>query len=89
MRVFPAPDSPMEFHIARDARTPEIAALENALLEHDAAAVIDLDAADGVLRLSTWLEASQVREILGRSGWALQPDRIVQQPSVCCGGCGG
>ena len=79
----------MEFHISRDARMPEIAVLEDALLEHDTAAVIDLDAEGGIVRLSTWLETSQLLEVLGRAGWALQPDRIEQQPSVCCGGCGG
>lgn len=79
----------MEFHIDRDARMPDLPVLEAALLEHDAAAVIDQDAADGVLRVSTWLEAGQLLEVLGRAGWTLQPDRVVQQPSVCCGGCGG
>jgi len=79
----------MEFHIDRDACMPDISVLEAALLEHDAAAVIGLDAADGVLRLSTWLEAGQLLEVLGQAGWTLQPDRVVQQPSVCCGGCGG
>lgn len=79
----------MEFQIERDAGMPDLPVLEAALLEHDAAAVIDLDAADGVLRLSTWLDAGQLLGVLERAGWTLQPDRVVQQPSVCCGGCGG
>ena len=58
----------MEFHIGRDARMPDISVLEDALLGHDPAALIDLDPA---------------------AGWVIQPDRIEQQPSVCCGGCGG
>lgn len=79
----------MEFHINRDARMPDMAVLEAALLEHDTAAVIDVDEAAGVLRLSTWLETDQLLGVLGQAGWTLQPDRVVQQPSVCCGGCGG
>lgn len=79
----------MEFHIASDAGMPDIAVLEAALLEHDTAAVIDLDADGGLVRLSSWLGADQLIGILGRAGWAIQPDRIEQQPSVCCGGCGG
>lgn len=79
----------MEFHIDRDPRMPALDVLEAALLEHDTAAVVDLDAAGEILRLSTWLEASQLLAVMEAAGWALQPDRILQQPSVCCGGCGG
>ncbi|NLC61256.1 MAG: hypothetical protein GX761_08230 [Gammaproteobacteria bacterium] len=79
----------MEFHIGRDARMPDISVLEDALLGHDPAALIDLDPAAGLVRISTWLAAGQLAEVLGAAGWVIQPDRIEQQPSVCCGGCGG
>ena len=45
----------MEFHIGRDARMPDISVLEDALLGHDPAALIDLDPAAGLVRVSTWL----------------------------------
>jgi len=79
----------MEFHIARDPRMPDIGVIEGAILDQDPAALVDLDAAAGTLRLSTWLESRQLLEVLEGAGWTLQPDRIEQQPSVCCGGCGG
>jgi len=79
----------MEFHIARDPGMPDIGVIEGAILDQDPAAVIDLDPAGGTVRLSTWMESRQLLAVLGRAGWKLQPERIDQQPSPCCGGCGG
>ena len=81
--------APMEFHIDCDAATPDIGVIEGAVLDHDPAAVVDLDAAGQTVRLSTWLESPQLLELLDRAGWTIRPERIVQLPSVCCGGCGG
>lgn len=79
----------MEFHITYDAGMPDAGLIEDVLQDHDPAAVVDLDAATKTLRMATWIEAPQLVEILNRSGWAIQPDQVIQQPSVCCGGCGG
>lgn len=79
----------MEFHIERDAGMPDIAVIEDAVLGLDPAAVVDLDAAGGILRLATWIESPQLLELLNQAGWAIREDRITQLPSVCCGGCGG
>lgn len=79
----------MEFSIERGPGMPDIGVIEHAVLDCDPAAVVDLDPAGRTVRLATWIESPQLREVLGRAGWVLAPDRIVQRPSVCCGGCGG
>ena len=79
----------MEFHITRDADMPGIGAIERAILDEDPAAVVDLDAEGQTVRLATWVEAPLLLELLNGAGWAIRPGRIVQLPSVCCGGCGG
>lgn len=79
----------MEFHIACDAAMPDIGVIEDAVLEQDPAAVVDLDAAGRTVRVATWIESPELLELLGGAGWAIREDRIVQLPSVCCGGCGG
>lgn len=79
----------MEFHITRDAAMPDIGVIEGAILDQDPAAVVDLDTESQTVRLATWIESPQLLELLNGAGWAIRPDRIVQLPSVCCGGCGG
>lgn len=79
----------MEFSIERDPGMPGIDVIEEAVLEQDPAAMVDLDPTGRTVRLATWIEAPQLGALLARAGWALAPDCIVQHPSVCCGGCGG
>lgn len=79
----------MEFHIECDAAMPDIGVIEEALLDQDPAAVVDLDATGQTVRLATWIESPQLLALLGGVGWAIRQERIVQLPSVCCGGCGG
>ncbi|MEN1926818.1 hypothetical protein WCE55_10205 [Luteimonas sp. MJ293] len=79
----------MEFHITRDPDMPEVGVIEAALQDLDPAAMVDVDAGGEVIRLATWIEAGQLVEVLNRAGWEVRPGRVVQQPSVCCGGCGG
>jgi hypothetical protein len=42
-----------------------------------------------VMRISSYVPADDVIELLHRSGWAVARDQVVELPSICCGGCGG
>ena len=79
----------MEFHIPCDPSMPDVGAIEDAVLDVDPAALVDLDAAEQAVRVATWIESPQLAELLEEAGWTIRADRIVQLPSVCCGGCGG
>ncbi len=79
----------MEFHVALDGMHPDAGRLEDALLAQDPAAVLDLDAEGTLLRVSTWLPAGDLLEVLASAGCPVPEARLRQLPSVCCGGCSG
>lgn len=79
----------MEFHITRDAAMPDPGVIEAALLDLDPAGLVALDGDGQTLRLATWIESPQLLQLLNAAGWPIGAERIVQLPSVCCGGCGG
>ena len=76
----------MQYRIPVDA-TPDLAALGDALLEFDPAALVDFDG--DALRLSTCLDPVEFVPVLGAAGFAVEPSRVARLPSECCGGCGG
>ncbi|KGM57776.1 hypothetical protein N799_01010 [Lysobacter arseniciresistens ZS79] len=78
----------MEFHVtAKDAGT-RLPAIEDAILDIDPAAVVDIDA-DGVLRVAAALDAGELERLLTATGMTLAPGDVHQLPSICCGGCSG
>lgn len=79
----------MEFHIALAGARPDPGRIEDALLELDPAAVLDVDARMDLLRVSTWLPAEQLLAVLERAGCPVPRERMRQMPSICCGGCSG
>ena len=79
----------MEYHVAFDV-APDLDLIESLLLDNDPAAIADLDRlAAPVLRVSTLLPRGELEEVLRRAGYRVAADRIVQLPSICCGGCSG
>lgn len=64
-------------------------AVRDALLASDPAALVDADGPSGALRVSTYLDADELRGVLGSAGLPVEAGQIVRQPSNCCGGCGG
>ncbi len=78
----------MEFHVRASRPLPPLLVIEDALLAHDPAAVVDIDPAQG-LRVSAIIDAAQLVALLNDIGGAVEPGEVEQQPSVCCGGCGG
>ena len=78
----------MEFHVRASRPLPPLATIEDALLAFDPAAVVDLDPVRG-LRVSAAIDAAALVALLNDVGARVLPDEVEQQPSVCCGGCGG
>ena len=79
----------MEFHVRVAGPLPELAVLENAITAFDPAAVADVDAAAGLLRVNAAVDAAQLVALAAQAGYVFAPDDVMQQPSVCCGGCSG
>lgn len=79
----------MEFHIALVDGSPDPGVVQDVLFDVDPTAVVDLDMSGLVMRISSSATAADVIEVLRRTGWFVAPDQVVQQPSICCGGCSG
>jgi hypothetical protein len=78
----------MEFHVHLATTVPGLAQIERQLLERDPAGLVDLRGTD-LLRVSTCLDHAGLLAVLADAGHALPLQAVQQQPSVCCGGCGG
>ena len=79
----------MEFHVQLAGERPDLARIGDVLLGEDPAALLDVDEAEDVLRISTWLPAGDLLTLLRQADCAGPPERLRQLPSVCCGGCSG
>ena len=79
----------MEYRVELAGMTPDLAAVSDALLAADPAAVADFDAAAGALRVSTCVESDELLELLLLAGAAGSRGQVELMPSVCCGGCSG
>lgn len=64
-------------------------AVGDALQDADPAALVDIDAHDGALRLSTSLDPAELVPLLDAAGIRVTATQVVRLPSECCGGCGG
>ncbi|WEN14218.1 hypothetical protein PY254_13355 [Rhodanobacter sp. AS-Z3] len=79
----------MEFHIALTDSAPDPAQVQDAMFDIDPMAVVDLDMSGLVMRISSTTTAPDLIEVLRHVGWTVAPAQVVQQPSICCGGCSG
>lgn len=79
----------MEFSLHISGPTPDPAVIEQALLVADPAALLDFDADDRTLRVSTSATKRELLDCLRAAGVIVSDDGLVRRPSVCCGGCGG
>jgi len=79
----------MEFHIQLDRSISDFSAVENAIQEVDSAALVDIDPAGRVLRVSTWFDAARLIRLICQAGCPVDALQVTQLPSICCGGCGG
>jgi len=79
----------MEFHIALTDDSPRPEVVQDAMFDIDPSALVDLDMSGLVMRISSWVPVRDLVEVLQRTGWTVTPERVVQLPSICCGGCSG
>jgi hypothetical protein len=77
----------MEYRVQLQTVVSEISAIENALWRADPAALVDQDPADGVLRVTAWLNQADLAALLAEAGFPARS--VALQPSVCCGDCSG
>ena len=79
----------MEYHVKLTHPVTDITLIEDAIQSLDPAAQIDIDTPSQALRVAGYLEATDLVALLNRSGCPVEPQQVVQLPSMCCGGCGG
>lgn len=79
----------MEFHIKTTGTTPDLAAINAALVRLDPAALADIDPVDASLRVAAELSSPELIALLRRAGYPVDWTRLAEVPSVCCGACGG
>jgi len=79
----------MEFHIALGSAHADLSSLQDVLRDADPAATVDLDPSGCVLRVAAELSPAELTLAMRRAGIEIAPREVVQQPSICCGGCGG
>lgn len=79
----------MELMIRNMGRTPDLGALDAAIVSIDATALVDLDIQSDSLRISSMLRDEEIANVLTHAGYVVLPHEIQRQPSECCGGCGG
>jgi hypothetical protein len=79
----------MEFQIALTAASPAPEVVQNATYDVDSSALVDLDMSGLIMRISSWVPASDLITVLQRTGWTVKSEQITQLPSICCGGCSG
>ena len=79
----------MKFNIKTDGHAIDVSVIEQALIQADPAAVIDLDKATSSLRVSTCLDDAELLSLMTDAGFPIPSANIEGVPSECCGGCGG
>jgi hypothetical protein len=79
----------MQFKVAIASHASAVPRIERALRDADPAASIDFDTGADQMRVSTFLSVRELVEIADRAGLTSAGERVVAQPSECCGGCGG
>jgi len=79
----------MEFQIALTDTCPGPDVIQDIMFNVDPNAVVDLDMSGLVMRISSYVTATDLIEVLRRAGWTVAPQQVVQLPTICCGGCSG
>lgn len=79
----------MEFHIKTRGVSPDLEAINDALIAIDPSAMADIDPSDASLRVAVELSSPELLALLTRVGYPVDWKQLEQMPSVCCGACGG
>lgn len=79
----------MKYNIDIHEHAIEISVIEHALLQADPAAMLDLDKATLLIRVSTCLGDDELVSLVTEAGFPISSADVRGVPSECCGGCGG
>ncbi len=79
----------MKFNIKTHGHAIDVSVIEQALIKADPAAMIDLDKATALLRVSSCLDDAELLSLMTDAGFPIPSANIEGVPSECCGGCGG
>ncbi|WP_206858261.1 hypothetical protein [Lysobacter changpingensis] len=77
----------MEFAVALDLGSVDLARIDEALREVDPAALVDADG--GSLRIAGVFDIPTLVSVLRDAGCDVSASDVQRLPSVCCGGCSG
>lgn len=79
----------MKFNIKTHGHAIDVSVIEQALIQADPAAMIDLDQATSSLRVSSCLDDAELLSLMTNAGFPIPSANFEGVPSECCGGCGG
>jgi len=79
----------MEYHVKLSQPLAGLGTIEAAIQAIDPAAQVDVDKPGRTLRVAAHIGMDELLRVLDRVGHPVVAQSILQQPSICCGGCGG
>ena len=79
----------MEYHVEWLATAPDFHLIEDAILDADPAASVDVDDPGQTLRVAGSLATVELIAVLHGAGYAVSAGQVVALPSYCCGDCSG
>ena len=71
------------------AASPDLAAIEHAIVALDPSAQLDIDASGHSIRIATLATKDELLTSLHQAGATEPTQHLTQLPTDCCGGCGG
>ncbi len=84
-----SPRCGMEYHVEWTQMAPAFQVIEDAILDADPSASVDLDPATSKLRVAGALATVELIDLLHHAGYPVSDAQVVALPSYCCGGCAG
>ncbi len=79
----------MKFNIKTNGKAVDVFVIEQALIQIDPSALIDIDRTNATLRVSTCLDDCELSNLITQIGFPVSRSDVQGVPSECCGGCGG
>lgn len=79
----------MKFNINTNGQAIDVFVIEQALIQIDPSAIIDIDRTNASLRVSTCLDDAELSSLITQVGFPVSKSDVQGVPSECCGGCSG
>ncbi len=77
----------MEYHVEWLDTAPDFQVVEDAILDSDPSASVDIADAGQTLRVAAALATVKLIAVLRQAGYPVTAAQVVALPSFCCGGC--